>query len=64
MPVHSARRHIHLAAVTGYSFINDQIHFLRYDEWERGADAGQTDPQNQSGVGRCEAGESLQGWLL
>lgn len=27
MPVHSARRHIHQALATGYSFINDQIHF-------------------------------------
>ena len=40
MPVHSARRHIHQALVTGYSFINDQIHFCRITAlWCTGEDA-------------------------
>lgn len=28
MPEHSARRRIHQGLLTGYSFINDQIHFF------------------------------------
>lgn len=57
MPVHSARRHIHQTLVTGYSFINDQIHFCRITAlWCMGrrGDAGQTD--TQAHTAECVAG--------
>lgn len=56
MPVHSARRHIHQAPVTGYSFINDQIHFCGITAlWCMGrrADAGQTDTQACTPLSLC-----------
>lgn len=48
MPTHSAQRHIHQGVVTGYSFINDQIHFCRITAlWcmRNSADAGPTSTQ-------------------